>query len=94
MDGTFNPENKITFEELAPSLQKMVKDCVAVSDFQALQNRVVTISNQIGPNRISIKSDLASIPNPQNSRELALNTTTGLMYGYQNAWIPAGGVYS
>ena len=94
MDGTFNPENKITFEELAPSLQKMVKDCVSVSDFQALRNRVIAISNQIGPNRISIKHNLSAVPNPQNSRELALNESTGLMYGYQNAWVPTGGVYS
>lgn len=91
----FNQENKITYYELAPSLQALIDAKATIVDLNAVTNRVTNLEKLIGDNRISITDNLGGIANPINSKELAINTANHVQYSYQNnGWVPMGGAYS
>lgn len=90
---SFNPEDKVTLEELSPTLQALLKNTITIADFNIIKADVDKIIQQVGENRISIVGVVGSISDPQNDKELAIETSTGLSYRYKDGWIPNGAVY-
>lgn len=90
---SFNPEDKVTLEELSPTLQALLKNTITIADFNIVKADVDKIIQQVGENRISIVGVVGSINDPQNDKELAIETSTGLSYRYKDGWIPNGAVY-
>lgn len=89
----FNPEDKVTLEELSPTLQALLKNTITIADFNRVKTDVDRIIQQVGDNRISIVGVVGSISDPQNDKEFAIETSTGLSYRYKDGWIPNGAVY-
>jgi hypothetical protein len=89
----FNKEDKVTLEELSPTLQTLLSNTITIADFNTVKAEADKIIQQIGDNRISIVGNVGSISDPQNDKELAIETSTGLSYRYKNGWIPNGAVY-
>ena len=89
----FNPEDKVTLEELSPTLQTLLKNTFTIADFNRVKADVDRIIKQVGDNRISIVGVVGSISDPQNDKEFAIETSTGLSYRYKDGWIPNGAVY-
>ena len=89
----FNPEDKVTLEELSPTLQTLLSNTITIADFNIVKADVDKIIQQVGNNRISIVGVVGSISDPQNDKELAIETSTGLSYRYKDGWIPNGAVY-
>ena len=89
----FNPEDKVTLEELSPTLQALLANTITIADFNIVKADVDKIIQQVGDNRISIVGVVGSISDPQNDKELAIETSTGLSYRYKDGWIPNGAVY-
>lgn len=88
----FNLEDKVTYKELAPSLQQLIISKADLDDFNATDTKVTKLVAQLGSNRITIAP---SGPNsPKNDKEILLNTTNNLFYSYSGGWNPMGGVYS
>ena len=90
---SFNPEDKVTLEELSPTLQALLKNTITIADFNIVKADVDKIIHQVGENRISIVGLVGTISNPQNDKEFAIETSTGLSYRYKDGWIPNGAVY-
>lgn len=91
----FNPENKLTFEELAPSLQQLINSKAKKSDFDVTAALVTKVYNNLGTVRVTIGSGTGVVSGPQNGKELLLNTSNHSVQGYNNsAWFTCGGVYS
>lgn len=90
---SFNPEDKVTLEELSPTLQTLLKNTITIADFNIVKADVDKIIQQVGENRISIVGLVGSISDPQNDKEFAIETSTGLSYRYKDGWIPNGAVY-
>ena len=91
---SFNLEDKITFEELAPSLQNKIRDSVDISTFTTANNTIIKLVSQLGKNRVSITDNLGNIANPVNNRELAFNVSNDQLYSYAGGWKPSHGVYA
>lgn len=91
---SFNLEDKITFEELAPSLQDKIRDSVDTSTFSTANNTITKLFSQLGENRVSITDNLGNIANPVNNRELAFNVSDDQLYSYAGGWKPSHGVYA
>ena len=89
----FNPEDKVTLEELSPTLQTLLKNTITIADFNRVKADVDRIIQQVGDNRISIVGVVGSISDPQNDKEFAIETSTELSYGNKDGWIPNGAVY-
>lgn len=89
----FNKEDKVTLEELSPTLQALLANTITIADFNIVKADVDKIIQQVGDNRISIVGVVGSISDPQNDKELAIETSTGLSYRYKDGWIPNGAVY-
>lgn len=91
----FNLENKLTFEELAPSLQKMIGNSVKKSDYDATAALVIKVYNNLGTVRVTIGSGTGAVSSPKNDKELLLDTSDHSVRGYtNNNWFTCGGVYS
>ena len=90
---SFNPEDKVTLEELSPTLQALLKNTITIADFNIVKADVDKIIQQVGENRISIVGLVGSISDPQNDKEFSIETSTGLSYRYKDGWIPNGAVY-
>lgn len=91
----FNPENKLTFEELAPSLQQLINSKAKKADYDVTAALVTKIYNNLGTVRVTIGSGTGVVSGPQNGEELLLNTSDHSVQGYNNdAWFTCGGVYS
>ena len=90
---SFNPEDKVTLEELSPTLQALLKNTITIADFNIVKADVDKIIQQVGENRISIVGLVGSISDPQNDKEFVIETSTGLSYRYKDGWIPNGAVY-
>ena len=91
----FNPENKLTFEELAPSLQQIINSKAKKSDFDTTAALVTKVYNNLGTVRVTIGSSTGVVSGPQNGKELLLNTSDHSVQGYNGgAWFTCGGVYS
>lgn len=91
----FNPENKLTFEELAPSLQQLINSKAKKTDYDTTAALVTKVYNNLGTVRVSIGSGTAVVSSPQNGKEILLNTSDHSIQGYiSGAWFTCGGVYS
>lgn len=95
MSLIFDNENKITYEELSPSLQNKLKKIIPRNEFDVFENLVSRLENVLNGIRISIVSDLTNISSPKNDKELAIviadNVCSCYVYG-NGEWIkiPAG----
>mgnify|MGYP006939722470 FL=1 len=92
----FNKENKISFDELAPSLQAMIKNAITEEEFNSVTNIITNINKNLNGIRISIVADPANISNPQNDKELAVVLGDKYVYvaTYSNGWKKACAVYA
>lgn len=91
----FNPENKVTFNELAPSLQALINSKEGSSNFEMTRYLAEKMNNQLNDVRITITSNTANVPNPVVNKEMLMNTTDHVMYGFNgNRWYACGGCYS
>ena len=79
--------------QLSPTLQALLKNTITIADFNRVKADVNKIIQQVGDNRISIVGVVGSISDPQNDKEFAIETSTGLSYRYKDGWIPNGAVY-
>lgn len=93
----FNKENKVSYEELAPSLQEMLNNKATLEDFNDLLNKfnqLYVLSNGV---RISIVTALSKITTPTNDKEIAIVTsdTVNTIYTYHaNKWVKVHAVYA
>jgi len=92
--GIFNLENKVTYKELAPSLQQLIDSKATILQYTDCNEIVTRLSAQLGANRISITSSGNNVVTPQNDKEILCLTTNNLFYSYSGGWHPTGGVYS
>lgn len=94
---SFNKENKITYNELAPSLQAMIDNKADKDEFTLVKNKFDTLVALSGGVRITITTSLTSIKSPTNDKEIAIVTTDSVvtMYTYHNnAWVKIHAVYA
>lgn len=92
----FNKEDKISYDDLAPSLQKMIRDAVTVEELTDIQDSINQTINQLNGIRISITNDPNTIQSPQNNKEIALVLGSDYTYvcTYNNGWKRACAVYA
>lgn len=92
----FNKEDKISYDDLAPSLQKMIRDAVTVEELTDIQDSINQTINQLNGIRISIVNDPNTIQSPQNNKEIALVLGSDYTYvcTYNNGWKRACAVYA
>lgn len=91
----FDTENKITYEELSPSLQNRIKKIIPRGEFDSLENLVSDLEFALNGIRISVVNSLTNISSPKNDQELAIVGNDGIYscYVYGNStWIkiPSG----
>ncbi|MBR2248201.1 MAG: hypothetical protein IJ880_14470 [Bacilli bacterium] len=94
---SFNEENKISWDELAPSLQEIINNKASIDDFNLVKAKFDNIEINSGGIRISIVSSLNDISNPVNNKELAIVTTDSVttVYTYINSnWVKVHAVYA
>lgn len=92
---TFNAENKITYNELAPSLQALIDSKVSDDEYNRIKRMADELTAHIDSIRVSITKSTDNVPTPIADKEILLNTTDKAMYGYNNTgWYKCGGVYS
>ena len=94
---SFNEENKISWDELAPSLQEIINNKASVDEFNLIKAKFDNIEINSGGIRISIVSSLNDIFNPVNNKELAIVTTDSVttVYTYINSnWVKVHAVYA
>ena len=94
---TFNKENKVSYEELAPSLQALINSKASKDEFNALKAQFDALEVLSGGVRISITSSLNNITNPVNNKELAIITTDAVTTVYtriNNSWVKIHAVYA
>lgn len=89
----FNDNDKIGVEQLAPSVQTILENTVDKNAFDAANNKILQLFNQLESTRVTIGTQ-NSVAEPQNNKELLWDKTTDVIHTYANGWIPAGGVYS
>ncbi len=90
----FQNENKITYNELAPSLQDLINSKTDSTDFSETAALVSLIYRNLGKIRVSINSNPGAIGIPINDNEILLNTSDHTVQGYSSGWYKCGGVYS
>lgn len=93
----FNKENKISWEELAPSLQDKINGKASLEEFNDLKNRFNALQLLSGGVRISIVSSLNNISSPVNNKEIAIVTADSVVtiYTYiSNSWKKIHAVYA
>lgn len=95
---SFDTENKITYEELSPSLQNRIKKIIPRGEFDSLENLVSDLEHALNGIRISVVNKLTDISSPKNDQELAIVGNNGIYscYVYGNStWIkiPDGDIY-
>lgn len=82
----FNTEDKITLNDLAPSLQDLLIRAVKKSEITALQKRVNSLKTLLKDMRFSIVNSFDEISNPVNRKEIAIKYENNVykMYVYVN----------
>ena len=90
----YSPENKVTYEELAPSLRQMIDSKTTQTSYNSLAALVSTVYNNLGTIRITIAGSTSAAGSPQNDKELFICTSDGTVQYYKNGWKKSGGVYS
>lgn len=92
----FNKENKVSYDDLAPSLQEMIRNSITEEELTDILNTINQTIQQLNGIRISIVTDTSQIPEPQNNKEVAL--VVGQQYTfvctYNNGWKRACAVYA
>lgn len=92
----FNKENKVSYDDLAPSLQEMIRNSITEEELTDIMNSINQTIQQLNGIRISIVTDTSQIPEPQNNKEVAL--VVGSQYTfvctYNNGWKRACAVYA
>lgn len=92
----FNKENKVSYDDLAPSLQEMIRNSITEEELTDIMNTINQTIQQLNGIRISIVTDTSQIPEPQNNKEVAL--VVGSQYTfvctYNNGWKRACAVYA
>lgn len=94
--ASFKDNDKISYDDLAPSLQAMLKRSVSKDDLESFKNKVAEIEAKLNGIRLSVVNDVASIPNPQNNKEIAivLGPKYTFMCTYNNGWQKVKAVYA
>lgn len=92
----FNKENKISYDELTPSLQALLDNSVTKDEFNEVLNQIKEVVNQLSGIRLSIVKNTNEIPNPQNDKELAivLGDEYTFCCTYNNGWKKSCAVYA
>lgn len=90
----FNSEDKVTYNELATSLQELINSKTSSTDYNATAALVSVMYRNLGKVRVSIVPDDGSVGSPVNDNELLVNKTDHTFEGYSNGWYKCGGVYS
>ena len=93
----FNKENKITYNELAPSLQAMIDNKANKDEFNNVKKRFDNLVALSGGVRITISTTLEGILSPTNDKEIAVIASKNVvtMYTYHNnAWVKIHAVYA
>lgn len=80
--SVFNPNDKIGFNELAPSLQTKLNNTVTSTQYQTLQDEIESLISQVGDIRTSITSIPSSISNPKINKELVVDTSNNTIKTY------------
>ena len=98
MSLKFDTENKITYEELSPSLQNKIKKIISRTEFDTFENLVSALEHALNGIRITVTTALTNISSPKNDKELAIIGNDGIYscYVYGNSkWIkiPDGDIY-
>lgn len=98
MSLKFDTENKITYEELSPSLQNKIKKIITRTEFDTFENLVSELEHALNGIRITVTTALTNISSPKNDKELAIIGDNGIYscYVYGNSkWIkiPDGDIY-
>ena len=85
----FNSENKITLEELSPSLQNLIKSAATKTEIQSLYNRTSTLKDLLANVRFSVVDKLEEILQPINGKDLAIagsGTEFKLYFYFNDTW--------
>jgi hypothetical protein len=92
----FNLEDKITFDELAPSLQKLLNGLAPSTDYASLQKLANKLDGQLNGIRLTITANQSSVSSPLANKEISVNTTNDIIYTFSSSgkWVPTGAVYS
>lgn len=80
--STFNTNDKITFNELAPSLQTKLNNTVTKDDYNTLAEDIQSLISQVGNIRTTITATPSSITSPQINKELVINTSNNTVQTY------------
>lgn len=78
----FNLEDKVSYEELSPSLQAMIKNSVDQNQFNDLISDLNQIINNLNGIRVNVVTSTSTISNPQNDKDLAIIVNTNNKYCY------------
>lgn len=94
--GNFDPENKPKYEDVAPSLQRLIDSKASQTDLDSLKtivnNVTQTVSTQLGSVRISVGP--TAPPSPKEDKEFWWNTLNNLPCRYAGgAWVYTNAVY-
>jgi hypothetical protein len=93
--STFNTNDKITFNELAPSLQNKLNNTVTKSDYDTLYSDIQALIAQVGDIRTTITSNPSAISNPKVNKELVINTSNNTVQTYTaSGFVGMHSVYS
>lgn len=92
----FNKENKVSYDDLAPSLQEMIRNSITEEELTDIMNTINQTIQQLNGIRISIVTDTSQIPEPQNNKEVALviGSKYTFVCTYNNGWKRACAVYA
>lgn len=83
--STFNTEDKVGYNELAPSLQAKLDNAVTNTDYDTLEAEIKSLISQIGSIRTSITSTPSSISNLQINKELIIDTHNNTVKTYTSS---------
>ena len=85
----YNVENKISFEELSPSLQNLLKSAAERSEIVALNNRTDRLVELLSGVRFDIVDKLEDVTLPINGKSMVIagkDTNYGLYFYYNDRW--------
>lgn len=85
----YNVENKITLEELSPSLQNLLKSAASRLEITALANRTNKLVQLLAGVRFDIVDKLEDVTLPINGKSMVIcgkDNNYGLYFYYNNKW--------
>lgn len=87
----FNAEDKITLEELSPSLQNLIKTAASKTELEALNNRTNNLVDLFTDLKFEVVDSLDNVRLPQNGKNMAVCVTPitndyYLYIYYNNQW--------